>query len=77
MADILEAVLARLSWPQDADHIVNIRSTLETIRSSLFTTLVDVQVSNNTLTVYIILITDHEQLVMSDMIPKISIPPIR
>ena len=46
MADILEAVLARLSWPQDADHIVNIRSTLETIKSSLFTTLVDVQVSN-------------------------------
>ena len=43
MADILEAMLAQLSWPQDADHIVNIKSTLDTIKSSLFTSLLDVQ----------------------------------
>lgn len=43
MADILEAMLARLSWPRDANHIINIKSTLETIKSTLFTTLVDIQ----------------------------------
>jgi len=48
MAAILEAILARLSWPQDANHIVNIRSTLDTIKSSLFTNLVDVQTQVST-----------------------------
>ncbi|XP_065912570.1 uncharacterized protein [Dysidea avara] len=43
MTEILETVLSRLSWPQDANHIVNIRSTLETIKSSLFTSLVELK----------------------------------
>jgi len=44
MTEILEMALSRLSWPQDANHIVNIRSTLETIKSRLFTSLVELKV---------------------------------